>query len=471
MKVLLLNPPSVGNIKMVREGRCMQREAAWTAIWPPISLTTTAALLEREGIQTQIVDAVVEEVDFYALRQLLKKTKPDLLVINTATPSIMSDLETSKLAKKINPEIKTLAFGIHVSALPKETMKEASFLDFLAIGEPELTILELALKLEKKNLWNNIKGLVWRSGKRIIINGKRLPEKNLNDWPYPAWNKINLNKYLLPFSNNPFLLVDTGRGCPYQCRFCAAKVYYGAVARFPTAKRIVDEIEDNQNKYGVSDFLFWSESFTLNRQNSLDVCQEIIKRQLKVNWVCNSRVDTVDLQQLKLFKKAGCWMIGFGFESGNERILNLMKKKINLKQIKEAVKMAKIAGLQVTGHLMIGYPGEDEKTIKETIKMAIDLDLDYAQFYTLVPFPGSEIYAETLKNGYLNTMDWSRYEQNFGVVTTPWLKGSEVEKLRSIAYRQFYFRPKMIIKTLKRLKTPKEWWNLLKMTNDFQNWI
>lgn len=449
----------------------MQREAAWTAIWPPISLATTAALLEREGIQTQVIDAVVEEIDISKLKRILKQIKPDLLIINTATPSIVSDLQIAALAKKIDPQIKTLAFGIHVSALPEKTMFSAPSLDFIAQGEPELTILELALKIKKKNSWTKIKGLVWRSGKKTMVNAPRPLEKNLSQWPYPAWNKIKINKYLLPFSQKPFLLVDTGRGCPYPCQFCAAKVYYGSTPRFPSPSRIVDEIEDNQRRYGVSDFLFWSESFTLNRQNSLAICREIIKRKLKVSWVCNSRVDTVSLEQLKLFKKAGCWMIGFGLESGNDKILKLMKKKIKLTQIKKAVKVAQKAGLEVTGHLMVGYPGENEKTIKETIKMAIDLDLDFAQFYTLVPFPGSEIYKESLAKNYLNTTDWSRFEQNFGVIDTPWLSGNQVEKTRSLAYRRFYFRPKMIIRTLKRLKTPSEWWNFVKMAKNFRDWI
>lgn len=471
MKIFLLNPPAPQGVKMVREGRCMQREGAWTAVWAPISLTTMAALLEREGFETTVLDAIVEDVDFPKLGEILKTENPDVLVINTATPSITSDLSVPSLAKKLNSKIATLAFGIHVSALPKESLILASELDFVIRGEPEITLLEVTKALKAGKTANGSAGLSRREGKKIIHEEDRPLLEDLDFLPFPAWEKIDITKYRLPFSQKPFLLVDTGRGCPYDCKFCSAATFYGKKARFPSPKRVVDELEYVLKRFNVSDFLFWSESFTLNKQNSLEICQEILRRKLPINWVCNSRVDTVDLEQLKLLKKAGCWMIGFGVESGDNQVLSLMGKKVRVEQIEKAVLMAKKAGLEVTGHIILGFPGETKETIQKTIELACDLDLDFAQFYCAVPFPGSWLYSEAQKNGYLKTSDWSQFEQNFSIMDLPGLSSSQVEDLRSLAYRRFYLRPKMIFKTLLKLKTPRDFLNFLNMSKEFLGWI
>jgi len=231
---------------------------------------------------------------------------------------------------------------------------------------------------------------------------------------------------------------------------------------------VVDELEYDQRQFGVSSFLFWSESFTLNRNFVIGVCDEIIKRELKVSFVVNSRVDHVDREVLSKLKKAGCWQVGFGIESASNKILKAMKKQVTLSQIKKAVELSKKAGLLVTGHFMLGFPGETKKEVLETIKLACKLPFDFAQFYCTVPFPGSDLYPLAKKKGWFKATDWSFFEQNFSVLNLPGLSARQVMDLRQFGYRKFYFRPKIIFRTLSRIRSPRYF---PKAILAFWNWV
>lgn len=470
MKILLVNPPACGGVRMVREGRCMQREGTWASVWAPISLSTVAALLEKNGFTIKLVDAIVENISFIKLKSLISRFKPELVLINTATGSIESDLSVAHLAKTVGSRIKTAAFGIHVSALPNDSFRIEPRLDFIIRGEPEVTALELSEALKNKLDINKISGLSYRDEEKIVHNPERPPITDLDSLPFPAWKYIKTSNYLMPFSGKPFLLVATGRGCPFNCLFCADRQYYGQTLRLPSAKRVVDEIEQDIKKYQVNEFLFWTESFTLNRQFAIEVCQEITRRRLKIKFVVNSRVDQVDEDLLKHLKTAGCFMIGFGVESGDDKLLRSMKKGITVAQIKKAVFLSKRAGLSVTGHFMIGFPGETKASAKKTIDLACNSPFDFAQFYCVVPFPGSELYQVAVNNRWLVTSEWSRFEQNFAVMDLPKLSAQQAMDLRRLAYRQFYLRPKIILSTLKSIKTlPSAIW-LIKSLGEFFGW-
>lgn len=471
MKIYLINPPAYQGVKIVREGRCMQRRGAWTAVWAPVSLATIAAVLENEGFKVKLDDCIVNEIDFPQLQQKFKQFKPDLVVINTATPSIIGDLRVASLAKKANKNCLTVAFGIHVTALPEESLQMEPALNCVVRGEPEITIKEIALAIRKKRGLEKVKGISFKKGKKIIHNPDRPPLENLDELPFPAWQHIKIERHLMPFKNSPFLLVATGRGCPYRCKFCADKTFYGMRLRLRSPKSVVDEIEWVGKKFGVKDFLFWSESFTINRQFAQSVAQEIIRHRLKVSWVCNSRVDNVDYPLLKKFAQAGCWMIGYGIESGSQEILDKMNKGTTLVQAKKAVQDAHRAGLEVTGHCVIGYPGETKKTIQKTLEFTKKIGLDFSQFYCAVPFPGSDLFDLAKKENWITSEDWGLFEQNFSVLTTPNLKAEEVMELRRQAFNNFYLRPKIIWQTIKRIRSLGDLKQFFWMVKDFITWI
>lgn len=464
MKVLLINPPAAAGVKMVREGRCMQRQGAWTSTWAPITLALCASVLEKENIQVKVIDCIVKNINSISLKDKIAQFSPNLIILNTATPSIETDITVAKLAKEVLPKVKVAALGIHVTVLPEDCLNLSSSLDYCIRGEPEFIVRDLSLGINIKD----ILGLSYRSNGKIIHNPDREFISNLDELPFPAWHLIDPSDYRMPFKNIPFLLVATSRGCPYKCTFCADKAFYGTKLRLKSPKRVVDELEWVKKTFGISEFLFWSESFTINNNFVLEVCKEILSRRLKVSWVCNSRVDNVDLPLLRKIKEAGCWMIGYGIESGNQEVLDSVKKGTTIQQAKQAVKWAKEAGLEVTGHCILGLPIETEETIKQTIDFSIELDLDFAQYYCAVPFPGSKLYSEAIEQKWINTADWSKFEQNFSVLDLSNISSDKIMQLRRAAFKKFYLRKKIILKTLKRIKSPK---TFIKMSKDFLSWI
>lgn len=471
MKAIFINPPPARGVKIVREGRCMQREGAWTSVWPPISLALSASLLEERGVQVKLHDCIVEDIDFKRLKVILDEFKPDLAVINTATPSIESDLTVAEWVKRANPGAKTAVFGIHVSALPCECFEKTPSLDFVIRGEPELTIKELALSLQDGERLDQVKGISHKRNGQVIHNEDRAFLPDLDELPFPAWHLIDLKRYVMPFSGRPFLLVATSRGCPYRCIFCANKAYYGSELRFKSPARVVDELAWARSRFGVEDFLFWAESFTMRRDFVLEVCREIVDRGLKIRWVCNSRVDNVDADMLREMKWAGCWMIGYGIECGSQRVLDSFKKGTTLDQAREAVWAAKQAGLEVTAHCVLGYPGESVQEMEGTIQFSKDLDLDYAQFYCVVPFPGSKLYEIAREKGWINTDDWRMFEQNYSVLDAESVRAEEIMSLRKRAFREFYVRPEMVFKGLKKIRSWQEFMNFVRMLKDFITWV
>src|SRR3989338_6661375 len=243
MKAYLLNPPAVAGVKMVREGRCMQRKGAWTTVWPPISLAYIASILREDGCQVFMNDCIVEEINDKKVLAIIKENKPDLVIINTATASIKNDLGIACLIKQIDKNVKTAAIGIHVSSLPEESLAASIGLDFVIRGEPEITSRELARVIRDNGDFALVDGIYYRAGGRIVNNKDRSFLKNIDELPFPAWDLVNVDNYLLPFTDRPFLLVTTSKGCPYGCTFCPAEPYYGKVARLRKPECVVDEME------------------------------------------------------------------------------------------------------------------------------------------------------------------------------------------------------------------------------------
>ncbi len=471
MKVFFLNPPPVEGVNIVREGRCMQRTGAWTAVWAPISMAQTAAVLREVDMEAKLVDCSVEDVDREALKEAITAWKPDLVVINTGTPSIESDIAIASLAKGAHPDAWTMAIGIHPSARPDDCFAFDDNLDMLVRGEPEYTIRDAALAIQSGAGLDGVAGLSYRSNGQVKHNQDRPYIDDLDELPYPAWDLIDVNNYCLPFSGHPFLLVATARGCPYACTMCVNKVYYGAKRRRRSPQKVVDEMEWVVKEFGVRDFLFWTESFTTDQDYAIETAEEIMRRHLDVRWVCNSRVDTVSPRLLKTIKKAGCWMIGYGIESGVQEVLDSMKKRATIAQAVVAVRMAHEVGLEVTGHCILGFPGETKETMRSTVEFTKFLKLEYAQFYCAVAMPGSKLFEQCDEMGWLDKSDWKYFEQNYSVITTPQLAPADIMAARDQAYREFYRQPHVILNSLKQLRSGSDMSNFAGMIKDFLTWV
>ncbi len=470
LRIQMINPPAASGVDMVREGRCMQRAGAWTAVWAPISLATIAAVLEDEGAGCRLDDCIIEGLDKDELLQRARAFQPRMFVINTATPSIDSDLGLADELKKEFPDSKILAIGIHVTALPEQSLKTAAGLDAVVRGEPELTVRDAARAVERGQTLKGIPGMSLRDGDGFSHGPDREPAV-LDQLPFPAWGLVKTHLYRMPFSAKPFLLIGTSRGCPYHCTFCADPAYYGHKLRTKSPERVAAEIEHVREEFAIYDFLFWSESFTLNREWAARVLEEIIKLDLGVRFVVNSRTDHVDPELLGLLHRAGCWMIGLGLESGSQRILDLMNKKVTVERNRQAVEQAKKAGLQVTAHMVLGYPGETEDTVRQTIDFACSLPLDYAQFYCAVPFPGSPLFNTASEKGWVEQEPWHRFEQNFAVMDLPGMSPAELQAWRRRAYRRFYASPSRVWRVIRRDVGVRGMPAFARMVIEFRGWV
>lgn len=456
MKILLLNPPAVDDVKIVREGRCMQRQEAWGTSWAPLTLALIAAVLKNEGFTVSLKDCTNDDISFAQLRDIVQEFRPHLVIVNTSTPSIISDLKVADLTNEIDEQIKTVFFGIHVTALPEAVFKENPHVEFIVDGEPEYTIKDLALALRDGRPISDVKGLIYRTEDGIIYNAKRPFIENLDELPFPAWDLVKINGYRLPLTNRPFLLVLTGRACPNGCRFCAASTFYGTETRIRSWRKVVDEIKYVRERYKVNDFLFWAENGITDRQHMYEISQGLAAEVPGARWVCNGRVDIIDEELLALMKKGGCWMIGYGLEAGTQRILDLMKKNITIKDIEKAVKLTKKAGIEVTAHVIVGYPGETKDDILKTSRLVNRLDPDYIQVYCCVPFPGSRLYDEALKSGWLESRDWFMFEQNFSIINTKYLTAKEVMAMRKVMIKRFYLNPRRLFYRFTKVRSLRE---------------
>jgi radical SAM superfamily enzyme YgiQ (UPF0313 family) len=432
-----------------------------------VTLAVTASILREAGFQVHIVDAPSQGLDFRGLEKVLGELRPGLVAVSTSTPSIEGDLRIAGLAREVDREIRTAFFGIHVTALPEEVFVKNPRVEFVVRGEPEYTIRDLALALRDQSPLENIPGLIHRSNGRVIYNPERSFIQNLDELPFPAWDLVDTGDYRLPITRRPFLLVITGRGCPYPCTYCTAHTFYGKKTRLRSPERIVSEMVYVTEEYGVNDFLFWSENAVTGGRHMFETARAIIREAPGVRWVCNSRVDAVDEEMLTTMKKAGCWMIGYGIEAGSQKVLDLMMKNINVADMERAVEMTRKAGIGITAHVMVGYPGETREDILETAKLIRRLDPDYLQVYCCVPFPGSPLYEELKSSGEMREGDWSMFEQNISVIDTPQLSSREVMALREKMIRDFYLSPRRMVRTLGRVRSLSGALSLLSSTRRF----
>lgn len=441
-KVWLLNPPHPQGKGFTREGRCTQEASFWATQWPPVTLATIAAMLDRDGHQVKAMDCPAIGMPAARLRPVLSREQPDFVFWNTATPTLQADLELAALVKAACPTACTGVLGTHVTALPAAALENPA-IDLVIRGEPEETVQEVCRA--GRSGWKDILGLSFREERngKIRHNPDRplLPPAAI---PAPAWEHLDLSVYRLPLKRRPFLIVAPIRGCPFPCSFCTAPIYYGRKLRKRPIRAVIDEIEDDMARFKVRDFFMWADTFTADRNYVLRFCHEIKARGLKILWTCNSRVDTIDRDMLLSMKSAGLWMISFGLESGHEAILKRTGKRITPAQSRRAVELAHACGIKTSGHFILGLPGESEETLRQTLGFALQLPLDIAQFYAAAPFPGTPLFQEAQAKGWLRSGE--HFSQSRAGMDLPGLPAERVEAFRRRAYLRFYLRPKALAK-------------------------
>lgn len=468
MQVLLLNPPTREGKGFIREGRCTQEGGVWTTLWPPISLATIAAVLERDGHGVRALDAAATDYPRERLLTDIGNSPPDVIVWSTGTPSIDDDLALASEIKRASPRTKTAIFGTHVTALDQACMEATPDLDAIIRNEPEATVAEWIESLKTGSPTESVDGITFRAGSRVVRNPDRPFLSDLDALPDPAWHFFDLDAYRLPLKGSRFLMVAPHRGCPYPCSYCTAQTFYGAKLRRRSVERVAAEIERNIEELGVREFFFWSDTFTIDKRYVLALAETL--EPLGISWASNSRVDTIDAEMAGAMRRAGCWMVSFGVESGDQAALDAVGKGAKVEEAEDAVRVSKQAGLKVAGHFVLGIPGETRESLEKTLALARRLPLDFIQFYCAVPFPGSRLYETAKEKGWLAESDFSRFRQDEALLELPTLTREEVMLYRQKAYREFYLKPRVALGALSML-SPRFLKRMFVELGRFLGWI
>ncbi len=446
-KILFIYPPSP---VLNREDRCQQPTKDLIVIppLPPTDLMYMAAVAEKAGLEAKIAD--YSQGGNYT--DDLKNFKPDYLVINVATPTLEHDLESLKIAKEILPDIITLAKGAAFLTLSEEIMNKHSELDIVIFGEVEETLKEI---LNNKPL-NEIKGIYFRNNNEIIFTGQRPFIENLDEIPFPARHLVDNSIYRRPDNNKVQAVIKVSRGCPFHCFFCLATPVSGAKVRKRSVENIFEEIKECVEKYGITNFVFWSDIFNIDREWVFALCNKIIESGLKITWSANTRADTADFEMAKIMYKSGCRLVSIGVESGSQYMLDKIGKKIKLDDVRRTVSIFKKAKIRIYNYFVIGLPWESEETIEDTIKFAIELDSDFISFYTATPLPGSRFYDYAKENELFDKETTFENAYYYPAVNTHHLSRERVFELHKSALKRFYLRPMYILKMLSRIRSLAE---------------
>ncbi len=457
MKVLLLNPPDLKQEKYMKEiGRCGRRAVAGE-LWPQTGLAYLAAVLRNANFDVSFIDAMAENLTMDSLLKRISDIEPQIVVAGTTTPTFSNDIKVLEQIRNAKA-VRTVLVGTHSSALPRESVLHPA-VDYVVVNEAEETIVELARVLDSgghdDESLRHVRGIAFvdSSGEVVIAESRGYIEP-LDTLPFPARDLLPNDRYHMPFfGKHPFATVIPTRGCPWQCIFCRAGKVWGRKIRVRSPQNVADEIKSIVDQLGIRHIVFMTDSLTLNKHWLREFLDTVLERELKFKWICNSRVDAVDEEMLAHMRRAGCKLISYGVESGNQAILDRAKKGIRLEDSARAMDLTRKAGILSMAYFILGLPGENRYTVSETIDFMKRIKPDYVNVHVATPFPGTEFFEIAEKNNWLVTTDWSRYEEEgSAVVKTEELSSEELLSAQRRAMKEFYARPSWIVRELFRLR-------------------
>ena len=446
-KTLLVNPPLVGGIAFTRQGRCQEREEVLGTTKPPYTLALAAALLRDRGCEVRLVDltATQQTVESLIARLDAEGFHPTLIFFPSTTPTIESDA-IAMAALKTRYGAPLICCGPQASCAPAESMALAPSVDGMLVGEPEDGLMALAA-LNSVGEFDAVPSLTYRRDGTVVLPRANGTFAGFLDAPYPAWELLDLSVYKLPLVDQSYVLVETSRGCPYSCDFCVAPIHQGHKFREKSAKALVDEIERGYRELGLTFFYLWGDTVTLNVKTFSAFCEELIARQLPVQWFGNARADNLtDAAFVERLRKAGCWMLALGIETESEETRKDMLKKLDGEKIRIALRNMRAAGIRSFAFFILGYPGDTPQSLDRTIDYAIELDPDFANFYPAVPYPGTDLYAKAKREGLLESEEWTRMEYSYYLLSGNGLNSDVVMGAIGRAKRRFYLRPAYLVR-------------------------
>jgi anaerobic magnesium-protoporphyrin IX monomethyl ester cyclase len=456
MKVLLINPPRwnelVGkNPSIIEEHRGFN---------PPLGLLYIASTLKKRApeVQVDVLDAQPRRWTYEQLEDYLKETEYDVVGISVMTFTLIDGYRTARLVKKLHPHAKVVLGGTHVHLFPEETIG-LDGIDFAFMGEAEFTFSDFIDKISCPDGYREVKGIIFRNSEGRVVKSVPALLDDLNEVPFPDRTLLDIRLYNSLLGRRALnTTIISSRGCPFGCAFCDRPLSpVTSHFRWRSAKNVVDELSECA-QLGIKDFLFYDDTFTVNKDRVLEICHEILSRGLRIRWDIRTRVDRIDREMLTALKKAGCAAIHYGVEAGNDRVLNVIKKGFTIAKVKAAFEATRTAGIETLAYFMIGLPTEKERDIQDSFALAKELKPDYAHFTIFSPYPGTELYSRGLERGIFDRDVWRDFARN----PTPdfripvWEEHFSRDQLFEMIvkfYKSFYMRPRYILSRVKKLQS------------------
>ena len=419
MKILFINPPSPDGYIYIRDINRSGRRSRERTIWPQVSLAMLAAMFPEHEVD--IWDCIADGLSHDDVFQKLVNWRPDWVIVESVSCTFESDMTVVKDAKALGAKVAVIS--PHSEALREETLKRFPEIDHL-IDYEKFQTNGTTIKEPEAHL-------------REVITG--LPcGTSFSDLPIARQDLLPRERYNLPLIGRGYTFVITSRGCPWTCIYCRQGVTWKNRVRYRRADSIVEEIQ----RFKLNNVAFHADTATVDKQRMLGICRLM---PAGVRWICNSRVDTVDPEMLHAMKQAGCWMICYGIESGNDRVLQMNEKgsHATVEQARKAVRWTKEAGIQVWGYFMLGMFGDTVQTMGDTLKLALSVPVDIANFALAAPYPGTKWNEIAESNGWLSDTSWSAYDQNVSaIVDQPECSHQDVLRMQRRAYKKWYFSPR-----------------------------
>lgn len=462
MKVLVLTPPSPFARNVVRDvlyGCWCKGKRIGGGTVPPYFQILAATVLRQDGHETQFLDAQAEGLDLETVRA--RAADAGMIVIQTSTMTVNEDAKCLAALKADRPDALTVAFGSHATFMPQHTLAREG-IDCAVLREPEFVVRDLARARAKGNgAWREVPGIAFRGPDGEVVQNPPYPLISpLDQLPHPDWDLLPRGvDYFNPLVRRPpFMTTVTSRGCPAKCSYCTAPYFYGEKVRFRTPANVLGEMRALSDR-GFREVYFRDEVFTIHRPQVRDLCAGIVAEglQKRLTWICNARVDMIDEPTVLAMKEAGCRVIKFGVESGDQGVLDAARKGATLAQAVRAFRWCADAGIETHAHFMVGMPGDTERSIAATMRFARELDPTTATFGICTPYPGTPLFEEVARKDPSIAdgaqADLSRlhttgeFNHLYADVSRDALEASVRE-----AYRRFYLRPGYWAKTARRIR-------------------
>lgn len=450
MKVILIRPPEINRV--------------WVGIpeffnngiflFPPLGIMQLKAYIEKYSSHEVIIyDSLIHKADYGKVAMFIKKASPQVVGISTFTHSLTDVVETAKVIKEADPAIHVTVGGPHTYTFSDESayLLNLGYIDSIVLGDGEETFRQLLHALDKKGNFDGIDGIIYRNNGTVIRKGDPVFIRDLDTLPFPSRNIYGFRDYYTPASSGRLMTtIITSRGCPYSCLFCDTQKKY----RARSIKNIADEME-SCGRLGVKEVFFIDDTFNVSAERVVRLSEEILRRDLKMKWGFKARCDNINKEMLNVAKRAGCFRMHYGVETGVTEGLVSINKKTTLEKVKYAVSETKKAGIRTTAYFMIGCPHEkDRSDIIATINFAQSLPADFTVFSLLSPYPDTKFYKGGVEKGIFNPEDWQGFLKNPTVqrnLPTSWEEYFSKEELLDflkVAHRKFYYRPRVLLNAL-----------------------